>query len=332
MKVVYVCFAALEPGPQGLTSRLASVRYRAILPARGLTRLGHEVRLVVAGSGAWSDAEADALRCDVLVIGKSVDPSTEELARKLRERGARIVLDVCDFQFGHPAHGAHFERLLARADDVIAASEAMADAIRRYAGREATVISDPVEGVLAEPAFAPRPPFLKVLWFGNAQSAQSLAERASELHELGAAMPVRLTVMTAPLPEIAALVARIDRDGAGRSGATFVEWSQVAMAAALAGHDAVWLTSRDGERERVKSPNRLVEAIWAGRLAISDPVPSYEAFAAGARIGAGLARGMLESVADIPGTVERIRAGQEQVRREHSPERIAALWAAALTR
>src|SRR5436190_3584187 len=71
MKIVYVCYGALEQGPAGPTSKMASMRYRAIVPARELRRLGHDVRIVVAGEGAWSEAEVEALRCDVVVVSKS---------------------------------------------------------------------------------------------------------------------------------------------------------------------------------------------------------------------------------------------------------------------
>jgi hypothetical protein len=331
MKIVYACYAALEQGPAGPTSKMASMRYRAVLPARELRRLGHDVRIVVAGEGAWSDAEVEALRCDVLVISKSFNAATEELAAKLRERGARIVVDVCDYHFGHPEHGEHFARLIAMADQLVAASEGMAAALRQHAGRESTVISDPVEGVKRAPAFAPRPPFLRLIWFGNVLSAMSLAERVGELHALGAERPTRLVVMTAPAPPVLALVDRINREAAqGRVRAVFAEWSEAAIGPALLGNEVVWLTSLGGEREAVKSPNRLLEGLWAGRLVVADPVPSYQPFAGYAQIGTGLAAGVREAMADPAMTLARLIAGQAAVERDHAPAVIGQRWADAL--
>ena len=331
MKILYVCYGALEQGPRGLTSQMASMRYRALLPARELQRLGHEVRIVVSGEGAWSASEVENLRCDVAVVSKSFNAATEELALRLRERGARIVVDVCDFHYGHREHGAHFERLIALGDTLVASSERMAEVLRQRSGRDSTVISDPVEGVRRAPAFAPRPPFLRLLWFGNVVSAMSLAERVGELHELGANRPARLAVMTAPAPQVLQLVERINGDAAkGRVRAVFAEWSEAALGAALMGNDAVWLTSGDGERESVKSPNRLLEGLWAGRLVVADPVPSYQPFAGYAKIGTGLARGLLEALEDPPMTLARLIAGQASVERDHAPAVIGQRWAEAL--
>jgi hypothetical protein len=331
MKIVYVCHGQLVHGPKGLTSPMASMRYRAILPARELQGLGHEVRVVVTGEGAWSAAELDDLRCDVAVVSKSFNASTEALALGLRERGARIVVDVCDFHFGHPQYGAHFERLIALADKLVAGSEAMAEALRTRAGRESTVVSDPVEGVRRTPKFSPQPPFLRLLWFGNVVSAMSLADRAGELHELGASRPVRLIVMTAPAPPVLELVERMNREAAhGRVRVVFAEWSEAAVAQALLLHEAIWLPSRDGEVERVKSPNRLLEGLWAGRLVVADRVPSYEAFAGYAQVGKGLPRGLLEALADPAMTLARIIAGQAAVERGHAPAVIGKRWADAL--
>jgi hypothetical protein len=331
MKVVFVCYGALEQGPQGLTSKMASMRYRALVPARELQRLGHEARIVVSGEGAWADAEVDGLRCDVAVVSKSFNASTEELAAKLRARGARIVVDVCDDHFGHPEYGAHFERLIAMADRLVASTERMAAVIRERSGRDAVVVSDPVEGVRRAPAFAPKPPFLRLLWFGNVLSGMSLAERIGELHELGATHPVRLAIMTAPAPPVIALVDRINREAArGRVRAVFAEWSEAALSAALLGNEAIWIPSRVGERESVKSPNRLLEGLWAGRLVVADPVPSYLPFAEYSQVGKGLAGGMAAALADPAMTLARLIAGQAAVERSHAPAVIGKAWAQAL--
>lgn len=333
MKVLYACFGALEQGPQGPTSKMASMRYRAIIPARELQRLGHEARIVVTGEGTWSDAEVDALRCDVAVISKSFNGSTEELAAKLRTRGARIVVDVCDDHFGHPEHGAHFERLLRLADRVVASTERMAEVLRERAGLESIVVSDPVEGVRRPVLFSPKPPFFRLLWFGNVISGMSLAERIGELHALAAIRPVRLAVMTAPAPPVLELVDRVNREAAAaksRVRVVFAEWSEPALAAALAGNEAVWIPSRGGERESVKSPNRLLEALWAGRLVIADPVPSYLPFAPYVQVGKGLVAGVEEALRDPAMTAARLVGGQAAVERDHAPAVIGKRWAEAL--
>ena len=135
----------------------------------------------------------------------------------------------------------------------------------------------------------------------------------------------------APAPPVQALVERINRDAAkGRVRAVFAEWSEAAIGPALLGNEVVWLTSLGGEREAVKSPNRLLEGLWAGRLVVADPVPSYQPFAGYAKIGTGLAAGVREAMADPALTLARLIAGQAAVERDHAPAVIGKRWADAL--
>lgn len=330
MKILFVCFGQLGQGDGELTSPMASMRYRALIPARALGRRGYEVRVVVTGQGDWSDAEVTGLACDVAVISKSFNDSTESLARKLRERGTRIVVDVCDSHFDHPEFGGVFGRLVALGDTLTASTPAMAAVIAARTGREALVVSDPVEGPRGEARFSPRFPVLRLTWFGNAQSAASLEARVPELLELSKYLPVRLAVVTAGIPQVLALVERINQEGKPRVQALHAPWSADATWDFLRESDVVWITQGTDEAAQVKSPNRLLEGLWAGRLVVADDVPAYRPFAPFARVGQGLVKGVLGAL-NHPGKAEEaIRAGQRQVARDHSAFAIGERWGLAL--
>src|SRR5215475_14484511 len=106
MRVLFATVFPLRQGPAGPTSDLASARYRAIIPAQQLARLGHQVQLASLPSGGWPQAVVDA-PCDVVVISKSVHADNEMLARAMKARGVRVVVDLCDDHFAHPEFGGH---------------------------------------------------------------------------------------------------------------------------------------------------------------------------------------------------------------------------------
>src|SRR6185369_15529775 len=200
MRITFVTVAPLRQGPSGPTSDLASARYRVLMPAQQLARRGHAVQVMSLPPGD-PPREALDLQADAVVFGKSFSASNEKLAAHLRERGLRVVADYCDDHFAHPGLGAHFRRMAELATDVVASTEAMAEAIRSNTGREARVITDPVEGPRGEPRFAPRLPALRVLWFGHPTNLVSLADKAGELRALAQRMPVALSIVTERSPQ-----------------------------------------------------------------------------------------------------------------------------------
>ena len=328
MRILYAMMSPLRQGPAGLTSDLASARYRVLIPAQQLARLGHEVQVASMPPGGWPRTFPE-VQYDTLVVSKSFHESNEGLARSLKARGTRIVVDFCDDHFDDPRFGGHFRALAGLADVAVASTQAMADAIRHHVSRDAVVISDPVEGPRGAPGFAPRLPALRIAWFGHGSNAGALAARAAELRSLAARMPVRLTVVTAVSPDVERLVAEVARSAPGTQ-AVLVPWSPEATWTALEDCDLAWIPSEDTTAKRAKSPNRLLETLWAGRLAVADPVPSYLPFADLVSVGEGLEAGVLRALADPADTERRIREAQRRISRSHSPLACGREWAAAI--
>jgi SAM-dependent methyltransferase len=329
LRILFATIAPLRQGPAGPTSDLASARYRVIIPAQQLARLGHQVQIASLPKDGWP-AEIAAAACDTLVISKSFDEPNERLARAMKARGVRVVVDFCDDYFSHPKYGAHFHALAAIADTLVASTEAMAESVRRNTSREAVVITDPVEGPRGVPKFEPRFPAFRLAWFGHPSNLNGLLAKAGELKALAAHVPVRLSVVTAPLPEVPALVAKLAEGHEGRIRADLVPWSLEATWKTLAETDATWIPVIDSERKAVKSPNRLLESAWAGRLAVADPVPAYLPFADLMPIGEGLERGMMKALEDTARVEDNLREMQRRIARSHSAFACGREWAAAV--
>jgi hypothetical protein len=328
LRILFVTIAPIRQEPTGLTSDLASARYRVIIPSQQLGRRGHVLQIASLPAGADPMVVKDAVS-DVMVISKMYDPANEALILGARSRGTRILVDFCDDHFAHPQVGPLMRRLAELADGVVASTEAMAEAVRRNTARDAIVITDPVEGPRGMPKFAPRLPALRIAWFGHPSNLDGLLARAHELHALADRMPVELTVVTEALPEAAALVAKVSEGRAPRLRATLVPWSLEQTWKTLAESDAIWIPVAETGAKAVKSPNRLLESLWAGRFVVADAVPSYLPFADVASIGEGLEAGMMRALAD-PAAVERnVREAQRRIARSHSAFACGRQWAAA---
>jgi SAM-dependent methyltransferase len=329
MRVLFATVAPLRQTPAGPSSDLASARYRVLIPAQQLARLGHEVQLATIGRDGWPANVRDA-QVDVLVVSKSFHAANEELARAMKARGVRVLVDLCDDHFEHPDHGPHFHKLVAVADLVVASTPAMADSVQRHTGRTAVVITDPVEGPRGFPKFSPAFPRLRLAWFGHPSNLRGLVVKSPQLAQLVATMPVELCVVTAAWDDVKPFVAQLAAVDPQRLKVSLVPWSSDATWKALAQCDAVWLPVEESETTAVKSPNRLLESLWAGRWVVADPVPSYLPFADLMPIGKGLVPGIMEALDDPAGAERRIAEAQRRIARSHSAFECGRQWAAAI--
>jgi len=130
-----------------LSPTLASVRLRAVIPARYLSEHGFEVvregaDWVVLSKHGWSD----------------------EVARGHK----RVLFDVCDDHFSSDKRD-HYLKWCRIADRVTCNSEAMAEVIKDQTGRDAVVIPDPYESDERPPKCG-----MPALWFGHKSNLKDL--------------------------------------------------------------------------------------------------------------------------------------------------------------
>ena len=257
MNILFAVMLPLQKGPQGPTSDLASTRYRVITPGRQLGMLGHHVRIVSPVDGEWP---ADALEssCDVLIVSKNLTPAAERLARAMKGRGSRIVVDICDDHFDHPEHGPVVRSLASFADELVASTDAMAESIQRHLQRPSRVISDAVEGAKGAPRFAPRLQGLRLAWFGNPSNLGAVASKAEELAQLARRFPLHFLIVTNPSDDVSGFVSFLHESCGGRARIECVPWSVEATWQLLEQSDVVWIPSTGTGQKIVKSPNRLL--------------------------------------------------------------------------
>lgn len=313
MRIVWVSFAPLRKTGAGLSSDVASVRYRITLPAQAIG--GSKVTYVGPGANRRTLLERfDG--ADAAVFGKLFDPSLAqfalELAAALRRRGVKVIADYCDDHFLHPVLGPMYRAIANAADAVVASTPGLAEVLKANTPMPVSVVTDPVEGRRGEPRPGiGRPP--RLLWFGHPLNLDTLP---FGLYQLASRrINYALTVLTAP------------GSGAEALGHRFRVWSTAALFEELRECDAVIIPSNpDDPRKAVKSPNRFTEALWAGRFVIAHPLPAYEPLGGYGWVGADLGDGLAWLLEHFDEALARIRAGQESIARQFSPEAVGRAW------
>jgi glycosyltransferase involved in cell wall biosynthesis len=307
--VVWVSFAPLRKTAGGLSSDIASVRYRLLIPAQAVS--GSKVTHIGLGANRRTLLERFE-GAQAAVFGKFFAASTAQtvldLATALKERGTKVIADYSDDHFANPTLGPAYGAVANMVDHVVASTPGLAEVVREHTRAPVSVITDPVEGGRSEPrASASSPP--RLLWFGHPLNLDTLRFGLPQLADYS------LTLLTAP------------GAGADTLGHRFRPWSTAALFEELRDCDAVIIPSNPYDpRKAVKSPNRFTEALWAGRFVIAHPLPTYQPLAAFGWVGEDLGEG-LAWLLEHPGeAIERIRAGQEWIAKHCTPEAVGRAW------
>lgn len=210
-----------------------------------------------------------------------------------------FVFDVCDDHFGGEFAG-YYREMCRRAVSVACSSDGLRQIIEKQSGAKATVIHEPYE----YPAQPPKQPDwpLKILWYGHAANLKILQTGLEDI------------------PEECVDKVRIVCNQKLFSGTANIEtyvWNQSELPDHLRWCDVVFLPQ---DREW-KSPNRLVEAVRAGRFVIASNIPAYRGF--GMWLG-DFTEGFrwLKEHNVRP----QIVSAQNRVRDEFSPQKIGQQW------
>ena len=152
-----------------------------------------------------------------------------------------------------------------------------------------------------------------------------------QLLPLGRRQPLVVQVMTRQSDEAEALCNELHAMCGGRIWWNFAPWSMENVRNALEAADFVVLPSRTGDSTKeVKSPNRLVTGLWAGRFVVAHPLTSYEEFGDYAWIGADLAEGVQWALRNPDAARARIVQGQNYVKKRYSAFAAAREWEEAI--
>ena len=362
MQITWIAYNNVDTSRNQYFSPVASARYRLIIPARALEQMGYRIHLLQLATDDRFEAMAPQVKGDAIIFSKLMSPDlvafekiaklTLELAQAARTRHTKVIADISDDHFARPVYGEYYKTLVNQADLTVASTPKMAEIVRHYTSRPVLVAGDPFEGVRREVKFAPpraraksllgrvlgnvlaRPggrSALRPLWFGYGSNLDSLVDLLPELHRLVARHALELNLVTSPQPGVERLCTKFNEDYAPVCTLRFSPWSIDTTWQALSECDLVIIPVRMNDPGKlVKSPNRLIEAIWAGRFVVANPIPSYQEFGDFAWLGDNIVDG-IEWAVEHPGEVRRrIAAGQEYIARSYAPETIAQQWDAAV--
>lgn len=280
---------------------MASYRYHIQIPARELTLLGH----------ACSISHYPEFYSDVYVFSKHMDYGNYWDVKALKREGKKTVFHCCDNHFD-TKHRDHYLRMLDEVDSVIVPTETMKHLIEYYTGRRnSVVIPEPYEFPQISPSYEGINGKLKILWFGH----------PSNLESLQAVLPLDdCELRFCSLPPIPSALA----------GYLYVPWCASNLTVALSWCDCVIIPFQDTEKDRAKSPNRLIETVRRGKFAVASAIPTYLDFDEWIWIG-DIHEGLQWFRQQPPEEInKRVMHTQTYIEENHSPERIAKLWELAL--
>lgn len=325
MRISWIPFRGAKRLPNGtVTSEAASVRYRVLEPIRRMDPTHHH-QIIPINEQTPPDRGDAALDADVIVFSKSFVTSNEELARRAKAAGVRVIVDLCDNHFEHPELGAHYRAMTGLADQVICNTPDMARIAQSFAGSPVVVISDPYEGERKPPRFAPGER-LRLLWFGHLLNIDSLEAAFDDLAAYAARQPLSLTILTQMTGDFERFVTPFAERAKGRLDAEVKPWSLEGQAAELEACDAVIIPSLQQQTKVVKSANRMVQAIWAGRPVAAQPMPAYAPFADWTPIRPLLSDALDTLLQDAPQVEARLAQAQDYIATTYDPAAIGRQW------
>lgn len=319
-RIVWVSFSPLEKARSGWTSKMASVRYRLLVPAAALQG-DYESKVIHIAAGA--NRRTLLQRFDgahAVILGKLLGPYKQEpgliaqIVGALRERGTAVLADYSDDHFTDPVQGGAYRAVANVVDRIVASTPGLAEVLREYTAVPVDVITDPVEGERDEPRVPAQPPY-RLLWFGHSSNVDTLQYALPQLQGL----QFGLTLVTAP------------GAGAEQMGERFRPWTVQAVFDELRQCDAVIIPSNPYDpRKAVKSPNRFTESVWAGRFVLAHPLPVYQELADFGWVGEDLGDGLRWLAGHRDEALERIRRGQAAIAERFSPRAVGAAWKEAI--
>lgn len=331
MHVTWITSGTIDKRADGrLTSPMASVRYRVLYVAEQLLANGHRVDIIQGGVPANADYLEAPLDADVVIISKGLFEGSVAIAERAKQRGARVLMDICDDHFDTVFRETYLA-LCALADGITASTPAMARVIAERTTRDAAVIGDPYEAPHGSPRFQPSE-ILRLLWFGHPSNFDTLAAMMPSLIDFSRQRPVELHVVSENVANIAGSLEQLHRRHGPQLAARFTPWSQDATWQALAACDAVVIPSLPTDVKLVKSPNRIVDSIRSGRFVAAYPLPSYGAFASCAWLGENVLDGIRWALENSQEALTRIRCGQQLVADRCDAKVLAAEWESLIQR
>lgn len=278
-----------------LDGKLASTRYRALLPGAMLSQRDHDVSI-------GETPEPGAIN----VYHKAFD---ESFPAWIREFGG--VFDITDFHFDNPQIGDRYLACCDAADVVTCSSVKLAELVAARTGRRTVYIPDPYE-------FPERAHTwdggARVLWFGHEVNFNTLR---------GVELDCPLEIVTGC------------KEPGGKVNVRMTPYSHQAMLEAFERADIVILPQDvDDPKAAAKGANRAVNALRQGKFVVASPIPAYRELEDFVFLSHG-SRDMLDGIrwarSHPQSVAAMVEAGQQYIAEHYSPEVVADRWEAVLS-
>ncbi len=313
--------------PKSADSTIASVRYRCLMPLSALQARRYPVEIFREDREQYYSS---------VIFSKLYDLKNIALARRLKQRGAQVVLDICDNHFYNPRALPDYQKvrknllqMLWLCDHVVCTTEALANEIQQEAPfiQRPTVIGDAIEHLPVNDALHNSTPgaVMQLLWFGSHGSPNAdggmldILNIATPLTRLAERVPIELHVVSNNQQKYREHIEPLPFQ------TRYSEWSYESFDSELRQATAVLLPITENAFSRCKSNNRLVTALNYGKPVIADAIPSYYEFSDYVRFGDWSAN--LDALIDSPAREkERALAGMEYVSRHWNLATIADRW------
>jgi hypothetical protein len=272
--------------PKYPDTKVASVRFRCLNPMAELRKRGFPVELF---------DETHLSQYSGVIFSKLYDADNYNLARRVKERGKKVIFDICDNHFYNPYNLKTFQKVRAQllkmleiADSVVASTPTLAEVLVKEANLKSVpaVIGDAVEE--GEP-----PPMEKrwwrrfsknkirrngianILWFGihggeNAPYGMlDLLNQKDLLIELSGNYPLQLVVVSDSRQKFEKYIKQLP------VRTLYIEWGSMSFSEILSETDINIIPISINPFTLCKTNNRLATALFAGVPTVADEIPSY---------------------------------------------------------
>lgn len=319
-------------------SPVPSVRLRCLMPAHRLTEMHPDWQINVVNLGEIKPSDFELLdSADVAIFGK-VFFDHQPLYEYLSSQRIPIVMDLCDDIY-HFAHLSEAYQLITQYHSKTVVSCAALEAeYRQHGGAikggndsiepNVSQISDCVEGERCQPrveSFAAKTD-LNCLWYGIPHNLNFLIYDLPNFKKLSH-YKIHIKILTSIDEEVEQWLESAKKQYS--PGITFevLKWDFDLQFEALQQCDVVLVPSAENQVFRVKTANRVITALWAGKPCVAYPLPSYQQFQPYIPIHKSTAEGILELIATPTKQVnQNIEAAQQLIADQYSLQHIAECW------
>lgn len=333
MKLLIITDDAVGTRRDGrLTAQLATTRLRLLIAYGAAQSAGVTTWLAVRHKPADLIGSEVFREADTLLFGKTFEDHSAT-ALEAKRAGKRVLADIAD-DLGSTGDFDVLRRVVACADGVFCSSARLSELAAAWVPEDCCrfCIEEPAEEAIRPPrAQLGGDGSLELLWFGTSRNIVYLVPHLSEIAALAEDRPFRVTLVCHENTVARQLCAAAAEQNEGLFDIRFQEWNPQVQEAALDAAHIVLIPGDLAKDSVLKSPNRLINTIAAGRLAVASPIPSYLPFADYALIRDRMADGIRDALAAPAADLEaRIGAGQKVLAERYSHAEIGRQWIAAL--